>query len=69
MPSKVEYYVSDDNLNFTLAGALDNTIPAQDYTTQIKIFDVSVKDISARYVKIIAYNFGKLPRMAPGRGQ
>lgn len=69
MPTKVEYYISNDNLNFTLAGTAENTIDAKETENKIKNFNVgSKKALDARYVKIIAYNFGKLPEWHQGAG-
>jgi predicted alpha-1,2-mannosidase len=67
-PSKVEYYVSDDNVNFKLAKTVDNTIPAQDYDVQVKSFDAAFQNTTARYIKVKAYNFGKLPDWHQGAG-
>ncbi|MFN3640882.1 MAG: glycoside hydrolase domain-containing protein, partial [Flavobacterium sp.] len=61
MPTKVEYYVSDDNLNFTLFDTQNNTIDPKDYSTIIKGFKSVKKPVKARYVKVKAANFGKLP--------
>ncbi|RZJ76466.1 MAG: alpha-mannosidase [Flavobacterium sp.] len=67
MPTKVEYYTSDDNKTFTLAGSVDNTMNANNYETTIKAFETSVS-IQARYIKVKAYNFGKLPEWHQGFG-
>lgn len=68
MPVKVEYYTSNDNINFTLAKTVTNTIEANDYATQIKSFDAVLGNIIARYVKVLAYNYGKLPQWHQGYG-
>lgn len=68
MPVKVEYYVSNDNKNFSLVAAVDNTIDAKDTNSQIRSFDTILKSIKARYIKILAYNFGKLPQWHQGYG-
>ena len=68
MPTKVEYYTSIDNVNFTLAATIDNTIDPKDTSSQIRNFDAKIKSTSARYVKVIAYNFGKLPQWHQGYG-
>ncbi|MFN3755418.1 MAG: GH92 family glycosyl hydrolase [Flavobacterium sp.] len=61
MPTKVEYYVSEDNVNFTIFDTQINTIDPKDYTTIIKGFKSVKKPVKARYVKVKAANFGKLP--------
>jgi len=67
MPVKVEYYTSSDNVNYTLVETVENTVKPDDYITQIKEFAAThSKPINARYVKVKAYNFGKLPEWHQG---
>lgn len=68
MPRKVDYYVSHDNINFELAGTVANTVNANDYKEQIKAFVLPVKGKTARYVKVVAKNFGTLPEWHQGAG-
>lgn len=68
MPEKVEYYYSPDNKIFTLAATVNNTVKWDDYELQVKEFSAKVKPLSARYVKIKAYNFGILPSGHIGTG-
>jgi hypothetical protein len=71
MPIKVEFYVSQDGKNFTKAGEIsNNSVQPDDYTVQIKDFRVKDVDKSfdARFVKVKAYNFGKLPDWHLGAG-
>ncbi|WP_445453552.1 GH92 family glycosyl hydrolase [Flavobacterium sp. 25HG05S-40] len=67
MPTKVEYYVSNDNSNYTLAGTIDNSIDPKETENKIKSFNLD-KELKAKYVKIKAYNFGKLPEWHQGAG-
>jgi len=67
MPTKVEYYVSTDNSNFTLVGTIENTIDPKETENKIKNFSFD-KILKAKYVKIKAYNFGKLPDWHQGFG-
>lgn len=68
MPTKVEYYISDDNINFTLVTSIDNTIQPSQTQVQLQDFTFKTRPISARYVKVKAYNFGKLPDWHQGHG-
>ncbi|MGZ4076411.1 MAG: GH92 family glycosyl hydrolase, partial [Bacteroidia bacterium] len=70
MPTKVEYYTSTDNINFTLAATVTNSVKPDDYTSQIKDFAANkfLQVVKARYVKVKAYNFGKLPEWHQGAG-
>ncbi|MGV3695913.1 GH92 family glycosyl hydrolase [Flavobacterium sp.] len=67
MPTKVEYYVSDDNVNFKLVGTVQNTIDPKDTDNKIRNFEIN-KKLKTRYVKIKAHNFGKLPEWHQGFG-
>ena len=67
MPTKVEYYISKDNTTFTLAGTIANDMDAKEGQNRIKNFSL-IKESIARYVKIKAYNFGKLPEWHQGFG-
>ena len=69
MPTKVAYYVSKDNKNFTLAGTVENKISAMENETFIQDFYFNMlHPLQARYVKVIAYNYGKLPEGHQGFG-
>jgi predicted alpha-1,2-mannosidase len=62
MPTKVEYYSSTDNVNFTLITTVDNDVDPKKDENTIKDFSfTSSKPINARYIKVKAYNYGKLP--------
>jgi predicted alpha-1,2-mannosidase len=67
MPTKVEYYTSNDNVDYTLAATVANDIDPKEDGNKIKNFSF-VKELKARYVKIKAYNFGKLPEWHQGSG-
>ncbi|MGV1011229.1 MAG: GH92 family glycosyl hydrolase [Flavobacterium sp.] len=69
MPNRVEYYASMDNVNFTLAGTITNTISPREYENKIQDFSLKLdKEITAKYIKVKAYNFGKLPDWHQGVG-
>lgn len=62
MPTKIEYYCSNDNVNFTLITSIANDVDPKQEENSIKNFNfTSSKPINARYIKVKAYNFGKLP--------
>lgn len=66
MPTKVEFYTSDDNKNFKLIGTIENTVNPKDYESQIKDFSVKINKTTTKYIKVKAYNFGKLPEWHQG---
>lgn len=69
MPAKVEYYISEDNLNFTHFGSVVNTLdPKLEENTILNFTSNENKGKKARYVKVIAKNFGKLPEWHQGFG-
>ncbi|HYD90002.1 MAG TPA: GH92 family glycosyl hydrolase, partial [Flavobacterium sp.] len=67
LPTKVEYYISDDNKNFALVKTVENTIPPQNYDLLVHEFTASPAT-ATRYIKVKAYNFGKLPQWHQGAG-
>jgi hypothetical protein len=69
MPKKVEYYVSEDNVNFTFFGSVANALdPKIEENTILNFTSKETKAKKARYVKVIAKNFGKLPEWHQGAG-
>jgi hypothetical protein len=69
MPTKVEYYSSMDGVNFTLLGSVTNTVDPKldENTIQDFAFNLT-QPIQTRYIKVKAYNFGKLPDWHIGAG-
>jgi predicted alpha-1,2-mannosidase len=69
MPTKVEYYISDDNVNFTYFGSINNTLdPKIEENIILNFTSNETKGKKVRYVKVIAKNFGKLPEWHQGFG-
>ena len=69
MPTKVDYYVSNDNVNFTLVGSVNNSISPKTEGNKIENFQYQLpQELKAKYVKVKAYNFGKLPDWHLGAG-
>lgn len=69
-PTKVEYYISDDNVNFRLAESITNDYidPKQQDEVIIAPFAGDFKAVEARYLKVKASNFGTLPEWHQGHG-
>lgn len=61
LPKSVECFVSNDGVSFTSIGK------ASMKENRFAVLDI--KPIKARYVKIIATNFGKIPSGNPGAGE
>ncbi|WP_445718453.1 GH92 family glycosyl hydrolase [Flavobacterium sp.] len=69
MPTKVDYYISEDNVNFTYFGSVNNTLdPKLEENTILNFTSNENKGKKARYVKVMAKNFGKLPDWHQGFG-
>jgi hypothetical protein len=75
MPRYVEFFISDDGVNFKLIGRVENKVDEQDWKLQIQdlVLDLTKRvtkageigtpgtHISARYIKIFAKNYGTIP--------
>ncbi len=68
MPTKVEIYTSNDGSIFSLRATIKNTVRDQDYAVQIKEFGSKIESCRARYVKVVAKNYGTLPHWHQGSG-
>jgi predicted alpha-1,2-mannosidase len=66
MPTKVDYFISEDNITFKKVGTVENVVDPKEYETVIKPFELKFKSQKARYVKVVATNFGKLPEWHQG---
>lgn len=68
MPTKVEFYTSEDNVSFKLVKTIDNTLDARNADVQIGNLETSIPETKAKFIKVKAYNFGKLPVWHQGSG-
>lgn len=66
MPTKVEFYISENGKNFNLIGTAKNLVDPKDYESQTKAFASKFNKTKVRYVKVKAYNYGKLPEWHQG---
>ena len=70
MPKKTEYYFSTDGKNFKLAATVDNEVDDKDDDVQIKNLTADLKTAAkTRYIKVKAYNYGKLPAWHESAGE
>lgn len=68
-PTEVEYFVSADGKNYKPVGKVSNDIKADNYDIQLKKFELKLdKAESAKFIKVKAKNFGKLPEWHLGSG-
>ncbi|MCF8253987.1 MAG: GH92 family glycosyl hydrolase [Bacteroidia bacterium] len=63
MPKEVEFYISMDGITYTSVGLITHDISAYEQEKLTKKLELKLsKPSTARYVKIVARNFGKLPK-------
>ena len=69
LPRKMEYFVSNDGVNFKKVAEKVNDADPLSGENQLKDFSVEFTPVSANFVKVIAYNLGKAPKGHMGAGQ
>ncbi|MVO11024.1 alpha-mannosidase [Flavobacterium sp. TP390] len=65
MPTEVEFYTSNDGKNFIKAATIQNSVDPKEYEVVLKEFTALVQT-KAKYLKVVAKNFGKLPEWHQG---
>ncbi|MBK7932913.1 MAG: GH92 family glycosyl hydrolase [Pyrinomonadaceae bacterium] len=68
MPTRIEFEVSTDGVNFTRVADIKTDIDPTDMKEQIRDYVQSITPLKARYVRVHAYNLGKIPSWHPGAG-
>jgi len=68
LPRKVVFEISKDGNKFSKAAEIENNVSDKDEKVQTKDFTASLKKQKARYVKVKAINYGKLPSWHEGGG-
>jgi len=61
MPKDMKVYISADGKNFEPLGEVSTRTDPEDETVRIEKFELKFKPVKAKYVKVIAENYGKLP--------
>jgi len=67
-PKYVEFWVSDDNKNFKLLSTVNTKVDIKDLNIQTQEFKANL-DIKARYIKLVAKQYGALPDWHESKGQ
>ncbi|MCW3086136.1 MAG: putative hybrid glycoside hydrolase, group 92(-20) family protein precursor [Bacteroidetes bacterium] len=68
-PTKVEYSFSNDGITYSSPVTVINSADPKDNKVQVKQFQQGIsQNVTARYVKVKAINFGKLPEWHQGAG-
>ncbi len=68
IPKQLIVEVSTDGENFTEVYSGQNFLPIEDLNVQVKNITASFAPVTAKYVKIIAVQYGKLPSWHEGAG-
>ncbi|MBA5630138.1 GH92 family glycosyl hydrolase [Moheibacter lacus] len=68
MPKSMKVYTSTDGKNFQLLGEIETSVKPEDEKLQIETLKVDGKT-TARYIKVIAENYGELPESHISAGE
>ena len=68
LPSEVKFFVSDNGITWKEAGNQTNAV-SQTESVIVKDFSCTVKNVSARFVKVAAKNIGTCPAWHAGAGE
>ena len=68
MPDRVEFEVSTDGVNFSPATEIKPGFPQREMTPTVREYTQQIAPTKARFVRIRAYNIGKIPAWHPGAG-
>ncbi len=68
MPTRVEFETSIDGVNFTKAAEIKTDVAPDDMRAQMMDYSAKIAPVKARFVRVRAYNFGKIPAWHPGAG-
>lgn len=67
-PQYVQYWVSDDGINYKLAATVNTKVDIKERNAQTQDF-TSPLNLSTRYIKVIAKQYGPLPEWHESKGQ
>ncbi|MBK8610508.1 MAG: GH92 family glycosyl hydrolase [Chitinophagaceae bacterium] len=68
LPRQIIIEVSNDNIHFTQVYLGENFLPIEDETAQLKTVEAGFSPVTARYVRVKALQYGKLPAWHLGAG-
>jgi putative alpha-1,2-mannosidase len=68
MPANIKFDISDNGTDWTEVADIKTDIPLTEMTPTIKEFTQTITPTKTRYVRIRAFNIGKIPAWHPGAG-
>lgn len=69
MPTHIEFETSVDGVNFTRVADIKTDVAVTDMKPQTRDYVQAIPPVRARYVRVSAYNFGKIPSWHPGASE
>ncbi|MBS1797795.1 MAG: GH92 family glycosyl hydrolase [Acidobacteria bacterium] len=68
MPTHITFEISDDGENFTPVADLKTDVAPDDMEKRTRDFVQEIKPVKTRFVRVRAYNLGRIPAWHPGAG-
>ena len=68
MPTHIGFEVSSDGVSFVKVADIKTDVDPRDMTPTIRDYRQDIQPVKARYVRVHAYNLGKIPSWHPGAG-
>jgi hypothetical protein len=68
LPKKIQAWASVDGKNWRLIYSTENSLSAEDKEVKIDAINATIAPVDARYIKVKATQFGKLPAWHEGAG-
>jgi hypothetical protein len=68
MPTHIVFETSIDGVNFTQVADINTDVAVTDMDSKIRDYTAKISPVTARYVRVHAYNLGKIPPWHPGAG-
>ncbi|MCW5959944.1 MAG: GH92 family glycosyl hydrolase [Pyrinomonadaceae bacterium] len=68
MPTRIEFEISSDGEDFRKVAEIKTDVAPEDMKLQIKDYFAEIAPTKARFVRVKAYNLGKIPAWHPGAG-
>jgi hypothetical protein len=68
MPRRVDFELSTDGVNFVRVLSVNNDVSDKDYGAIVKDLVGTVSPRPARYVRVTAHTYGKIPAWHAGAG-
>ncbi|HEV2826589.1 MAG TPA: GH92 family glycosyl hydrolase [Pyrinomonadaceae bacterium] len=68
MPRRVEFEFSIDGQEYASAATIANEVLDKEYGVIVRDFIRTIAPRKARYVRVKAYNYGRIPEWHPGKG-